>query len=96
MTPIVKIINSIRYRAKQHRTFKILLEELSDEYGDLLLYTEIRWFSRGRILFRFLSLLGEIKEFIQSKGEDTSLLEDIEWTLDLGFLTDVTGKLNHL
>ncbi|TWW53777.1 SCAN domain-containing protein 3 [Takifugu flavidus] len=28
MTPVVKIINSIRSRAKQHRTFKVLLEEL--------------------------------------------------------------------
>ncbi|KAL4006310.1 vacuolar protein sorting-associated protein 33B [Sarotherodon galilaeus] len=96
MTPVVKIINSIRSRAKQHRTFKVLLEELSAEYGDLLLHTEIRWLSRGRVLLRFLSLLGEIKEFMQSKGEDTSLLEDTEWTLDLAFLTDITGKLNHL
>nr|XP_024661558.1 general transcription factor II-I repeat domain-containing protein 2A-like [Maylandia zebra] len=96
MTPVVKIINSIRSRAKQHRTFKVLLEELSAEYGDLLLHTEIQWLSRGRILLRFLSLLGEIQEFMQSKGEDTSLLEDTEWTLDLAFLTDITGKLNHL
>lgn len=33
---------------------------------------------------------------MQSKGEDTSLLEDTEWTLDLAFLMDITGKLNHL
>ena len=45
---------------------------------------------------RFLSLLGEIKVFLQSKGEDASLLEDTEWILDLAFLTDITGKLNHL
>lgn len=43
-----------------------------------------------------MSLLGEIKEFMQSKGKDVSLLEDTEWTLDLAFLTDITGKLNHL
>ncbi|XP_070408070.1 general transcription factor II-I repeat domain-containing protein 2-like [Nothobranchius furzeri] len=48
MTPVVKIINSIRSKAKQHRIFKVLLEELSAEYGDLLLHTEIRWLSRGR------------------------------------------------
>ncbi|KAI7790228.1 hypothetical protein IRJ41_001037 [Triplophysa rosa] len=96
MTPVVKIINDIRSKAKQHRIFKVLLEEMSAEYGDLLLHTEIRWLSRGRVLLRFLSLLGEIKEFKQSKGEDVSLLEDTEWTLDLAFLTDITGKLNDL
>lgn len=96
MTPVVKIINNIRSKAKQYRIFKVLLEEMSAEYGDLLLHTEIRWLSRGRVLLRFLSLLGEIKEFKQSKGEDVSLLEDTEWTLDLAFLTDITGKLNDL
>lgn len=96
MTPVVKIINNIHSKAKQYRIFKVLLEEMSAEYGDLLLHTEIRWLSRGRVLLRFLSLLGEIKEFKQSKGEDVSLLEDTEWTLDLAFLTDITGKLNDL
>ncbi|CAL9703583.1 unnamed protein product [Knipowitschia caucasica] len=96
MTPVIKIINSIRAKAKQHRTFKLLLEELSAEYGDLLLHTEIRWLSRGRILKRFLALLGEIKEFMQSREEDTSLLDNTEWLLDLSFLTDITEKLNYL
>ncbi|TWW74176.1 SCAN domain-containing protein 3 [Takifugu flavidus] len=75
MTPVVKIINSIRSRAKQLRTFKVLLEELPAEYGDLLLHTEIRWLSRGRILLPFLSFLSEIKEFMQSRGEDAALLD---------------------
>uniref|UniRef100_G3PJM4 Uncharacterized protein n=1 Tax=Gasterosteus aculeatus TaxID=69293 RepID=G3PJM4_GASAC len=79
----------------QSTGYSVLLE-MSAEYGDLLLHTEIRWLSKGRVLLRFLSLLGEIKEFKQSKGEDVSLLEDTEWTLDLAFLTDITGKLNHL
>ncbi|TWW53163.1 Acetylcholine receptor subunit delta [Takifugu flavidus] len=96
MTPEVKIRNSIRSRAKQLRTFKVLLEELPTEYGDLLLHTEIRWLSRGRILLPFLSLLSEIKEFMQSRGEDAALLEDTGWTLDLAFLTDITGKRNSL
>ncbi|TWW53494.1 hypothetical protein D4764_0114190 [Takifugu flavidus] len=50
----------------------------------------------GRILLPFLSLLSEIKEFMQSRGEDAALLEDTGWTLDLAFLTDITGKRNSL
>ncbi|TWW74008.1 hypothetical protein D4764_14G0000090 [Takifugu flavidus] len=38
----------------------------------------------------------EIKEFMQSRGEDAALLEDTGWTLDLAFLTDITGKRNSL
>ena len=44
----------------------------------------------------FLSLLGEMKEFKINKGEDVSLPEDTERTLDLAFLMDITGKLNNL
>lgn len=47
-------------------------------------------------MLSFLSLLGEMKEFMESRGEDTSLLEDTDWTHDLAFLTDFTGKLNSL
>lgn len=74
--PVVKIINSIRSKAKQQRGFKVLLEELSAEYGDLLLHTESQGLSRGQILLRFLLLLGEMKDFMQTRGEDTSRLED--------------------
>uniref|UniRef100_A0AAQ5Y107 HAT C-terminal dimerisation domain-containing protein n=1 Tax=Amphiprion ocellaris TaxID=80972 RepID=A0AAQ5Y107_AMPOC len=96
MGPVVRIINSIRAKAKQHRSFKLFLEECAAEYGDLLLHTDVRWLSRGKILQRFLSLLGEIKTFMESRGEDTTLLSNTEWLLDLAFLTDVTDKINQL
>lgn len=59
-------------------------------YGDLLLHTDIQWLSRGKILQRFLSLLDEIKAVMKMREEDTTLLSDPEWLLDLSFLTDVT------
>lgn len=96
MTPVVRIINSIRAKAKQHRSFKLFLEELSAEYGDVLLHTDIRWLSRGKVLQRFFALLNEIKAFMETRDEDTALLSDAEWLLDLAFLTDVTEKLNQL
>ncbi|CAM4607670.1 unnamed protein product [Leuciscus chuanchicus] len=96
MTPVVKIINSICAKSKQHRCFKVFLDELSAEYGDLLFHTEVRWLSRGNVLHRFISLLSEIKAFMEARGEDTNLLSDAGWLLDLAFLADVTEKLNQL
>ncbi|XP_069486307.1 general transcription factor II-I repeat domain-containing protein 2-like [Ambystoma mexicanum] len=96
MAPVVRIINSICAKAKQHRMFKIFLEELSAAHSNLLLHTEIRWLSRGKILRRFLSLLPEIKDFMRSRNEDISQLCSISWLLDLAFLADVTERLNTL
>ena len=39
MKVVVKIVNSIRARPLQHRLFKALLDEVSAQYGDLVLYT---------------------------------------------------------
>ena len=85
MTPVIRIINSIGSKLKQYRTFKMLLDELSGEYDDFLLHIEIRWLSRGQILQRFMLLVSKIKQFMLSKKEDASLLEDPEWLFDLTF-----------
>ncbi|XP_033222608.1 zinc finger BED domain-containing protein 5-like [Belonocnema kinseyi] len=57
---VKKVINSIRARALQHRVFKLLLENASAEFADLLLLNEVRWLSSGEVMFRFFKLLPEI------------------------------------
>ena len=94
MTLVVKLINSIRVKALQHRLFKALLDELDAAYGDLLLHAEVRWLSRGKVLQRFVDLLPEIKTFLSTKNEEHEELSDDAWLLDLVFLTDLTAKLN--
>lgn len=80
----------------QHRLFKLLLEEENNECNDLILHTDVRWLSRGKILERFINLLPQIKEFLSSRGEYYEQLENSDWLIDLGFLTDVSAKLNEL
>lgn len=96
MNVVVKIVNSIRAKALQHRLFKSLLDELDSAYGDLILHADVRWLSRGKVLQRFLDLLPEIITFLKSRNEEYEQLSDDAWLLDLGFLTDLTAKLNDL
>ncbi len=96
MTLVVKLINSIRAKALQHHLFKALFVELDAAYGDLLLHADVRWLSRGKVLQRFVDLLPEIKTFLFARNEDHKELSDDVWLLDLGFLTDLTAKLNSL
>uniref|UniRef100_A0A3Q3E7E7 SPIN-DOC-like zinc-finger domain-containing protein n=1 Tax=Labrus bergylta TaxID=56723 RepID=A0A3Q3E7E7_9LABR len=106
MALVVKLINSIRakairakaIRAKalQHRLFKALLDELDAAYGDLILHADVWWLSRGKVLQRFVDLLPEIKTFLSTRNEEHEQLSDDAWLLDLGFLTNLTAKLNAL
>lgn len=49
MSTVVKVVNKIRggHNALNHRRFKKLLGELNAEYSDLVMFTEVRWLSRG-------------------------------------------------
>jgi hypothetical protein len=99
MNVVTKIVNSIRAAPLQHRIFKALLEDVEDKPTDLLLHTEVRWLSRGKVLSRFLALIEAIKDFLKSKSDkfkDFDKLNDRSWLLDLAFLADITEKLNSL
>jgi len=96
MQLVVKVVNFIVSRALNHRQFRALLNEYNTEYGDLLMHSEVRWLSRGRVLERFLNLLPQIREFLESKGRREAELENPEWVMKLAFLTDITCHLNVL
>jgi hypothetical protein len=55
MRHVVKIINLIRggNRAQSHSKLISFLEEMSAEYKDISLYSEIRWLSAGKTLIQF-------------------------------------------
>lgn len=76
--------------------FQAFLEEVKADYGDVLYHTDVRWLSRGNVLKRFFALRHEIKAFLDEKGMDTSVMQDIDWVADFAFLTDLTGHFNDL
>ncbi|XP_051520885.1 general transcription factor II-I repeat domain-containing protein 2A-like [Myxocyprinus asiaticus] len=91
----MKIVCSVRARSLQRRLLRAHLEETGAEHTDLLLYTFVRWLSRGKFLAKFSELLPKIKDFLKlSKHAKYAQLEDYQWLLDLAFLTDLTDLLN--
>uniref|UniRef100_A0A8C5SPD7 SCAN box domain-containing protein n=1 Tax=Laticauda laticaudata TaxID=8630 RepID=A0A8C5SPD7_LATLA len=96
MDVVTKIINSIRGVSLQHRLFKALLKDVDTEYRDLILHTEVRWLSKGKILARFLTLRDEIKAFLKTKDQYVEQLDDRFWLVDLAFLADLMQELNSL
>ncbi|KAI8114707.1 General transcription factor II-I repeat domain-containing protein 2A [Lucilia cuprina] len=103
MDVVVKIINIIRggHNSLTHRKFKDFLENLNSDYGDLLLYTEVRWLSRGKSLERLFHLRKEVLEFLKTLSNKdtkhlTNCLENPDFLLDFAFLCDITEILNDL
>lgn len=103
MKTAIKIINRLRggHNALMHRKLVAFLEEVNAEYADVLLFTEVRWLSRGKSLERLFSLRVEIDAFLQSEAspKDTDLLTAIkcpDFLLELAFLTDITRHINNL
>ncbi|VVC41088.1 Hypothetical protein CINCED_3A014364 [Cinara cedri] len=69
MKDVVKIINFIRSRALNQRKFKIFLEEIDAEKGDIVYFINARWLSREKVLKKVFDLKTEVFEFAASKGK---------------------------
>ena len=60
---VVHIVNSIRKSAKQQRLFSKLCREMSSSSKKLILHSEVRWLSSGKVLCRVFELREELKAF---------------------------------
>ena len=98
MSVIVKCVNDIRAAALKKREFCQLLNEVDEQYGELLLHTEVRWLSRGKALARFLAFKDHVHNFLCEKmfPEKQQKLKDPSWLNDLAFLTYISEHLNTL
>lgn len=78
----VQCVNFIKSRPLKTRLFKKLYEEMGSDHQNLLLHTEIRWLSRGKVLTRLFELRDEVKIFLKEHTK-TNLYE---WFHDEHFL----------
>ena len=86
---VISTINWIRVNALNRCKFKKFLADVDAGYGDLAMFTAVRWFSRATCLKRFYNLIPEIKTFVKGK-KDILQLGNEEWVADLVFMVDIT------
>ena len=97
LSSCVKIVNSIKDRPLQSRMFSKLCNELGSEHSSLLLHTEVRWLSRGKIVERVFELREELLIFLKEHSADLALLvADEIWLGKLAYLADMFNLLNQL
>uniref|UniRef100_A0A672QSS6 HAT C-terminal dimerisation domain-containing protein n=1 Tax=Sinocyclocheilus grahami TaxID=75366 RepID=A0A672QSS6_SINGR len=86
----VKIVNFVNARATNSWLFTALCEEVGADYHALLMHTDMRWLSRGRVLMRLFSLREELRDFLADKRPDLAeILDDDKWLAQLGYLSDI-------
>ena len=60
----IKIINHIKVHALNSHLFVKLCKEMDTEHTRLLLYTEVRWLSKGRSLARVFEFHEPLQRFL--------------------------------
>ncbi|CAI6372378.1 unnamed protein product [Macrosiphum euphorbiae] len=93
----VKIVNLIKARPLNSRLFTVLCNEMGSTHKSLLLHTEVRWLSRGKVLTRLFELRSEILLLLTDIDEEKSkLFCDDEWPSRLAYMADIFDRLNIL
>ncbi len=95
----VKIVNFIKSRPLQSRLFTAFCIEMGAEHQQLLLHTEVRWLSRGKVLTRLYELRVETKLFLEQHDKEQRFhpyITSLDWIARLAYLSDIYEKVNVL
>ncbi|XP_063785805.1 zinc finger BED domain-containing protein 5-like [Pseudophryne corroboree] len=93
----IKMVNYIKSRPLKSRLFSVLCSAMDAAHTQLLLHTDVRWLSRGRVLSRFYELREELIIFFTSENSEMAdRLSDETWCNKVAFLADICQALNTL
>ena len=94
---MVRIVNFVKTRPLKSCIFHALCEEMEAEYTALLLHTEVRWLSWGKVLARVYHPKNELKIFLTDEGfNEANLLACDDWCAKLAYMADIFQHLNEL
>jgi hypothetical protein len=93
----VKTVFLIKSRPLNSRILPSLCRDMRSEYNTVLLHSNIRWLSRGKLFNHLLELKAEVVVFIiEIKSEIVKYFQDELWICRLAYLCDVFDKINNL
>ena len=98
---VVKIVNHISANATTSRLFAAFCEEVGSDFKVLLLHTEVRWLSRGKVLNRLLQLREEAAIFLENERSAKGVnmhnqMRSNDFLLKVAYPGDFFSEVNSL
>ena len=98
---VVKIVNHISANATTSRLFAAFCEEVGSNFKVLLLHTEVRWLSRGKVLNRLLQLREGAAIFLENERSAKGVnmhnqMKSNDFLLKVAYLGDFFSEVNFL
>jgi hypothetical protein len=76
-----------------------MYEEADFRYKVLVLHTEIRWLSKGKVLNRFYIIKNELLQLFNNEDPNSDFVTHLNsplWSAKLAYLADIFNHLNIL
>ena len=88
---VVKMVNFIKVRPAKSRLFEKICTNMDSQHKRLLLHTDVRWLSRGKVVTRVHELRQELLAFFEAMKQShfCDLLQCKFWIAKLQYLADI-------
>ena len=95
---VVEIVNYIKSRPIKSRLFEELCKSMDSQHVRLLMHTDVRWLSKGKVLTRVHELQKELIVFFDKENNERfcKYLRCEFWMAKMEYLTEIFGQLNIL
>ena len=92
------MVNFIKMRPKKSRFFEKICVDMDSRHKCLILHTEARWLSRGKVLWFVYELHKELHAFFKTEEHEhfREYLECDFWLSRLEYLAEIFAHLNGL